>query len=167
MKKNSYKSLDFTGFVSHLLKDIETLENSPKKQERSNARIKQQLLKLFVENVDKSRVYNYLETKNGFIREDFITNAITSRYKNVHIFASNPPYITQYENSKNVIYIILKRTMQGVYRVPAKNVIDVRLSLATLPLIEGLEHFEKLENALMPDDIREPYDMDDLESIEE
>lgn len=148
MKKVSKKFATYSEFSAHITADIQRLIAIGSKQRLCDARIKADLLALFKENADKNGIFPYLETANGNIREDYIINAITYRYKNVHIFATNPPYIEQYENSEYTIYVVLKRTKQGIYRVPTKNVIDKRLSLSTLMSIKGIKKFKKLQNAL-------------------
>ena len=132
-------------FIEMAKKQARDLLNDSDRRRRLDGRLQLQTINIVSEILPDYVVYK--ETPNGKISQGFLN--LNVNYRNLHLFNNNTIAIVKDDLLyKYTTIVVIKATVQNVYRVLTSDIVNKRLTLKELLSIPSLKEYKTIKESL-------------------
>lgn len=132
-------------FIEMVEKQARELLNDNDRRRRLDGRLQLQTINIVKEILPDYVVYK--ETPNGKISQGYLN--LNVKYRNLHLFNNNTIAIQRDDLLyKYTTIVVVKATVQNVYRVLTSDIVNKRLTLKELLAIPSLKEYKTIKESL-------------------
>lgn len=139
------KKVEKNLFIELAKKQAMDLLNDDDRRRRLDGRLQLATIQIVKDILPDYVVYK--ETPNGKISQGYLN--LNSNYKNLHLFNNNTIAIQRDDLLyKYTTIVVIKATVQNVYRVLTSDIVDKRLTLKELLNVPSLKEYKTIKESL-------------------
>ncbi len=139
------KKVEKSLFIEMMKKQATDLLNDNDRRRRLDGRLQLTTIEIVSDILPDYVVYK--ETPNGKISQGYLN--LNVNYRNLHLFNNNTIAIQRDDLLyKYTTIVVIKATVQNVYRVLTSDIVDKRLTLKELLKVPSLKEYKTIKESL-------------------